>query len=300
MDTEVAAAFEQTQGLILAAEDWSPDYMQIPDQHAQLIKLMAKLELQILRYFKDLSGKIDEVIRWENYDLMVKAYDVNVFVNENGLDQSDTQFIKVVFDTLATVTALGAESAHVQFGKPYPINMTSRDEIIQNMTTDQIGALIGKKIDPTSGLLIDNPNAAYNIDQTTRTRIANSIKTSINLGESRQEATDRLQTIIADRNRAAMIARTETVRAFAAGRHQFGRVSGATGKQWSDSNATDDCADNTAQGIIAIDQDFLSGDPYEPAHINCKCLTRLVYADEYTPEEAAADTNLAIDDLTQE
>jgi anti-anti-sigma regulatory factor len=289
MDETAIAAFEETAGLVMAAEEWSPEYSTIPDQHAQLIKLMARMERMIMVYFRMLSGRIDDIVRWENYEHMVKAYDVNVFVDENGLDQSDTQFIKVIFDTVATIQALGAESAQVQTGRQVVMGLTSRDELIQQMTTDQIGALVGKRIDPTSGLLIDNPNAAYNIDETTRTRIANSIKTSINLGESRQEATKRLNDVIADPKRAAMIARTETVRAFAMGRHQYGLRSGATGHQWSDSNATDICADNTAQGIIPIDQDFVSGDPYEPAHINCKCLSRLVYADEYSVSDAFDD-----------
>lgn len=293
MDIELQTAFEQTTGLVLAAEAWPQDYQQIPDEHAQLIKLIAQCERKVLQYFKQLASKTDRIVRWNNYELLVKAYDVDVFIDDDALDQSDTQFIQIIFDTLASAAAVGALSAAKQFPqKIMPLGLTTRDELIQQMTTEQIGALIGKKIDANTGLLVDNPNARYNIDETTRTKIANSIKTSINLGESQTQATARLQTVIADRNRAAMIARTETVRAFAQGRHAYGRLSGATGKQWSDSNAIDICADNTAQGIIPFDMDFVSGDPFEPAHINCRCLTRLVYADEYdaTTDEDVSET----------
>jgi hypothetical protein len=283
VDVEAVQAYERLQGIVLASEEWSPLYKKIPEQHAELIKLTARLQRQIMVYFRQLAVTQDAFINWYNYHTAVHAYTVDVIINSQGLDQSDTQFIKIIFDTLTAVHTLGAVSAGIQFKKDVALGLDPQSQIIQQLTTEQVANLVGKRVDKETGRIIDNPNPAYSIDETTRNRIAQSIKTSINLGETQEEAASRLSEMIADPKRAALIARTETVRAFGAGRNAFGIASDATGKQWSDSNAVDECADNTAQGIIPIGQDFVSGDEFEPAHPNCKCLVRYVYADEYNP-----------------
>src|SRR5207248_467013 len=128
--------------------------------------------------------------------------------------------------------------------------------------------LVGMKVQK-DGTIIPNPKPEYNIDETTRSRIAQSIKTSISLGEDHTQAVKRLQSVIADANRADMIAYTETVRAYAEGRKTYAFQSGAGYKVWSDNNAIDVCADNTAQGPIPIGETFRSGDDNEPAHPHC-------------------------------
>jgi hypothetical protein len=287
---------ELTTRALLASEDWASTYADAPQQHAQLIKNTAKMNIELMVYFRDLSKKVNELVDWFAYARAVieqraamktssiQAYDVNVIVNQDAADSADQAFIKVVFDTIAATTVLGTETMILEHGQlsptQMPIALSTTSELIQNLTTEQLANLVGMKVDKETGLITKNANPAFSIDETTRTRIANSIKTSIQLGETQQEAAARLESVIANPVRADMIARTETVRAFANGRSLYAKQSGATGKYNVDSNAIDLCADNTAQGIIPIDQDFLSGDPNEPFHPNCRCQVIYTYNDD--------------------
>jgi len=268
-----------------AGEDWAAEYARAPKQHAELIKLTAKMHRQVFTYLRELAKQAPQFVNWFEYHSAVfeqqrqmsvvssevEAYNVNVVVKNDNVSQSDQQFIKVVFDTVAATIATGAESMVVEHGRP-PIGLTTTSVTIQNLTTEQLANLVGMKVvdknKPTEHV-IPNPNPAYNIDETTRTRIANSIKTSIRLGENQEQAVKRLQQVIADPARADMIAYTETVRAYATGRATYAQQSGAVAKHWYDSNAIDICSDNTAEGWIPMGADFVSGDPNEPAHPNC-------------------------------
>ena len=281
---------ELATAVILASEDWAKDFSLAPVQHAAMIKNAAKMQRFVLQHFSDLNRLTNSFIDWYAYSLAVneqrsalkadaniQAYDVNVVVHQDQLDQNDQQFIKLVFDTVANTISLGSDSMEEQYG--IPIGLTDTSTIIQNLTSDQLANLVGMKVDKDTGLITPNPNPAMSIDETTRSRIVQSIKTSIQLGENQREAAARLENIILDSDRADMIAYTETVRAYAEGRSAYASQSNATGKYWSDSNAIDICSDNTAEGTIPIDADFVSGDPYEPAHPNCKCITTYVYGD---------------------
>lgn len=274
---------------VLAAEDWAPGYAKAPEQHAALIKQTARMQLLIMRYFRELAKDAQKFVNWFEYSQAVyeqqramqadglQAYNVQVIINNDAVSQQDQQFIKVVFDTVATLQSLGVDSMETEFQSP--IGLSSTSTIIQQLTTKQLANLVGMKVNK-DGTIVPNPKPEFNIDETTRNRIAQSIKTSIQLGEDHTQAVQRLQSVIADSDRADMIAHTEAVRAYAQGRAIYAKQSNATGKYWSDSNAVDICADNTAQGVIPIDADFVSGDPNEPAHPRCKCIVTYVYGDQ--------------------
>lgn len=302
---------------VLAAEDWAPAYANAPEQHAALIKQTARMQLLVMRCFRSLAKDAAKLVNWFEYssavfeqqramalkatvkadesdnssDNSIEAYNVNVVINNDAVSQQDQQFIKVVFDTIATVQGLGVDSMEVE--RKSPIGLSSTSSIIQQLTTKQLANLVGMKVNK-DGTIVPNPKAEYNIDETTRARIAQSIKTSIRLGEDHQQALKRLQAVIADPERADMIAHTETVRAYAQGRAIYARQSGATGKYWSDSNATDICADNAAQGVIPIDADFIGGAPNEPQHPNCKCIVVYVYGDDGSGSGNSDNTSDAV------
>lgn len=294
---EIEHELEIASRVILASEDWAKGYSDAPDQHAQLIRNTAKLHRQLMVYFRDLSHKVPEMVDWYAYARAVieqraamkataniRAYDVNVIVNQDAANQEDQTFIKIIFDTVASTTVLGVETMLLEHGalpaSQLPLALSTTSEIIQDLTTQQLANLVGMKLDKDTGLITRNFNPAMNIDETTRDKIANSIKTSIQQGEDHKAAVSRLQDTIADTKRADMIARTETVRAYASGRSLYAKQSGATGKYNTDSNAVDICADNSAQGVIPINEDFLSGDPNEPFHPNCRCQVVYVYGEQ--------------------
>jgi len=285
---EMEAELERLSIAVLAAEDWAPAYNRAPKQHALLIRQTARMQVLVLRYLRQLAREAPKLINWYHYmaavaeqqrhflaDESIQAYNVNVVINNDAVSQQDQAFIKLVFDTVAATIANGADSMQEEHGAN--IGLTSTSNIIQQLTTKQLANLVGMKVNK-DGTIVPNPNPVYNIDETTRSKIAQSIKTSIQLGEDHTAAVRRLQKVIADPARADMIAYTETVRAYAEGRKTYAYQSGAKFKVWSDNNATDVCADNTAQGPIPIDEDFRSGDESEPAHVRCRCLTTYLYA----------------------
>lgn len=205
----------------------------------------------------------------------MQGYNINVVVNNTTISQQDQAFIKLVFDTLASTIANGADSMEIEHKAPIGLSTTS--SIIQKLTTRQLANLVGMKVNK-DGTVVPNPNPVFNIDETTRAKIAQSVKTSIQLGEDHTQAVKRLQSVIADPQRADMIAHTETVRAYAEGRKTYAHQAGAGFKVASNGTATDICADNVAQGPIPIDEDFISGEPNEPFHLFCKCLTTYLWA----------------------
>lgn len=74
--------------------------------------------------------------------------------------------------------------------------------------------------------------------------------------------------------RAERIARTETSNAYSEGCSKYYQETGATEKKWinvGDSNVSEICLTNSAQGWISIFEPFDSGDEHEPSHVNCRC-----------------------------
>jgi hypothetical protein len=56
-----------------------------------------------------------------------------------------------------------------------------------------------------------------------------------------------------------------------------------SGKEWllgSEHDQDDECDDNVAAGVIALDDSFPSGDDEAPAHPNCVCDVLPVLAEE--------------------
>lgn len=279
---------EKMDRFLIAAESWSSQYKKDRDTHTKIIKTEAKFRRQIRGLFRDMAGKIEQNIDWNQYaqalsqvkaDASLKAaVDVKVIVKDDFFEELDALFFTVAFETLSTAVATGFQAGESIY--KFPLGIRSSDEIIQSLTTDRLAWLVGKKVDK-SGNVVDNPNADYRISDKTRANIASNIKTGIALGEDKHTMTNRLQDVIQDPGRAERIAQTETVNAYGSGLLQFGRESDATGKEWEDAGAVDVCADNAGQGAIGIDETFISGDDAPAAHTGCRCNLRLLYANEF-------------------
>lgn len=76
-------------------------------------------------------------------------------------------------------------------------------------------------------------------------------------------------------SRADMITRTESANAMGDANYATAKENGAETHSWIEAgdNTCDECASNSDQGEIPIDQEFDSGDLSEPAHPNCECYT---------------------------
>lgn len=299
------AELEATTAAVLAAEDWAPGYAKAPKQHALLIRNIARLERLVLVYFRDLGKDASKLVNWYNYHSAVYeqqralqqatlaantqkqplSYDVQVIVNKDIIQQEDQAFIKLLFDTVQTTTSLGMDSMEVEH--ELHLGLTSTSKIVQDLTTEQLGNLVGMRVNPDTGLLEPNTNTyidqatkeetTYSIDETTRNKIVQSIKTSINLGEDQADAAARMQKVITDPYRASMIAQTEGVRAYSNGRMAYAQQSGAVAKDWTDHGATDVCVANTADGWIPLAQAFTGGVQAIPQHNWCRCNNSFSY-----------------------
>lgn len=279
----------QLTALISASEDWSPLYDKTPDQHADLIEAEAELQMILTRFFRNMQKKAHELINWQNYNFQLAKnmqllgtdrldFNVDVVVNDDQLDQSEGQVIKITLQTVNKMVNAGFAASEILAG--IPVGVPSTSALIQKLSTEQVAKLVGKKV-LDDGSIVDNPNAEYNIMDTVRDDIAQSIKTSLGLGETVQEATGRVARVINPIQRAELIARTESVNAYNAGVTEYGKQSGAVGKQWMTAGAKDMCATYAAEGPVPFDYLYGGSIDGPAAHPNCRCAKRLIHADEW-------------------
>jgi SPP1 gp7 family putative phage head morphogenesis protein len=146
------------------------------------------------------------------------------------------------------------------------------------------------------GELIPNPNAIWQITESTRDMLRTDIADSIAEGWTNAELASKLSDSYAfSADRAMVIARTETIRASNQGTLAGFKASGVVlKKEWTtaeDDRVSEDCELNGDQGPIDVDADFQSGDDAPPAHPNCRCvlvgLTSLDIEEPATEEQAA-------------
>lgn len=278
---------ERYDGLLIAAEKWSPLYKNDRDTYKRIIKAEARLRGQIRRVFRETASTVESHINWNQYSAqqaqvqasqLKAAVDVEVIVEEALYDELDALFFNLTFETISTAIAIGAQAGEAIY--KIPLGIRSTDAIIQDITTERLAWLVGKRVDK-EGNIVDNPKAEYRISNKTREDIASNIKTGIALGEDKAAMIKRLEDIVRNPARAEKIAQTETVNAYGSGMLQFGIESDATGKEWEDVAATDVCGDNSRQGIIPIRDKFISGDYAPAAHTGCRCNLRIVYSNEF-------------------
>lgn len=264
--------------LLRAAEDWSDQYGKDPVSHAKLIKNESKWIVAMINFFKVIAAD-PNLINWYAYRNQVKAdYNVDVIISDNVLTPYSAEFMKVSLEFVVGIVTAGAQSGEAIYD--IPLGLDSTDAIIQRLGTDRVARLVGKRVKP-DGTIIDNPRPEYNITQTLRKDIAQSITTSLNMGETVQEAQARVDKVIKNPKRSEKIARTESVNAFQAGLTEFGTQSNAVGKVWQTVGATDICATFAELGPVPFD--FLYDGVFDgpTAHVGCRCGRRLIYQAEW-------------------
>lgn len=274
--------------LIRSSEDWSSEYAKDPKTHAKLLRNEAVLQVELTKYFRDIAANIPQYIHWQGYlnqrrqtlDAQDPNYNVDVIVQDVPVDKYDGTFIKVVFQQVAILTAIGATAGENIYR--VPLGIQSTDAIIQQLTTDHVASLVGKKV-LKDGSIVDNPKATYRISDKTRKDIAQSIKTSLNMGDDIQTATARLEKAVTglNNNRAKVIAQTESVNAYQTGLFEFGKQSGAVGKESQDVGAVDNCRTYAELGPVPLDY-LYDGIYFKPTyHTKCRCGSRLIYQAEW-------------------
>lgn len=115
-----------------------------------------------------------------------------------------------------------------------------------------------------------------NIADTTKTRLRNAIADAWDAGGSYDQVVGAIKATYKEFGavRAGMIAQTEVVTAYNAGRKATAEAAGFNEHQWEteSGNPCEICLANEAQGWIPIGLAFQSGDMAPAAHPNCECV----------------------------
>jgi len=128
------------------------------------------------------------------------------------------------------------------------------------------------------------------IEENTREMLADETATAIESGASVDELAEEIASSTGfSADRAAMIARTETIRSLNQGELRIYKDSGVVEMvEWmtaGDDLVSEDCQENEDEGPIALGEDFPSGDDAPPAHPNCRCALAPVFAPAEEAEE---------------
>lgn len=264
--------------MLSASEQWSDYYNKTPEQHAQLLKGEANMQVSLIRLFRNMQKKAGDYINWGQYSYQSQLdYNVDVIVNEQQIDGETGIAMKITLNPITQMVQAGIVASEIM--SDVPLGIPSTSALIQKLGVKQVAALVGRKV-LEDGTIVKNPNADYNIMYTVRKDIAQSVKTSLGLGETTDEAIARVQSVINPIERATLIAQTESVNAYVAGVNQFGILSNAVGEQWLDAGAHDKCREYAARGPqkFGTGWDGLDG---PTAHPRCKCAKRLIYQEEW-------------------
>src|SRR5438270_10168581 len=102
---DIEAEAIQLTALVRASEDWSSEYTKDPKTHAKLLRVEAALQVNLVKYFRDIAANISKYIRWQPYlnqrpqspNPTNPNFKVEVIVQDVPIAEYDNTFIKVVF-----------------------------------------------------------------------------------------------------------------------------------------------------------------------------------------------------------
>ena len=235
--------------------------------HGVLARLAKDVGEQVRRKAL-MMGKADDSDPDKEADAIAASLDLS------GLDD----MAEAVEDTLAEVAEAGGNLTMLQVGLEDDDKLTN--QVAQRALTwarDRSAELVGKKW-TADGELIDNPNAKWAIDDSTRTMLRNTIAKGLEDNLSVPALADRIKADYAfSEERAEVIAFNEVTRANVQGSLAGAREAQDAGvvlkKGWlgGQDPCLEICQPNIDQGFIDIDEDFESGDDGPPGHVGCYC-----------------------------
>jgi hypothetical protein len=246
----------QTYLAALTGEPFHPEYKKHRDLFAKLVRADLRTEREAKKYFKDFALRINQRINWFAYNQYKAAVNIDDFVQIDWEEEAINLRV-ILSKTLIDAVVAGGESI-------------MRDTGISDDWDDNSPPVIRFLRDYTFDLV-------KGLNNTSRDRLREALTTSLELGESTDEAQTRIEEVISDPRRAAAIARTESVRSYAGGRLEVGKRIGADRKGWSafiDDRTSARCRDGLNGQVVEIGKPFKSKlDGWEgdgpPSHPNC-------------------------------
>lgn len=145
---------------------------------------------------------------------------------------------------------------------------------------DRSAELVGMR--RVGGKLVQNPNAAWRIDESTREMLRSDVIRAMDEGMSNEDLADLIQQNYGFSDaRSENIARTETAFADSAGNMSAYRASGVVaGKRWITGAGCCDLCEALDGVEVPLDADFPDGGDCPPLHPQCRCACTPVLAEE--------------------
>lgn len=238
-------------------EQFHDDYKKNKEIFRKVVASDIKLEKRLKSYFKTLSKKVRDEMDWYTYNRRV----ANIVDDMVTVSWDEEELIVKVLLTDSLIQAINAGGELTQLDTLIDIGWTSKDPAMIEFLNKYTLKLAGKLTD------------------TTKDSIKQALLTSLQNKELQADATERIMGIIDNPVRAKMIAHTESIRAFSAGRLEVARQVGAEAKEWSAvGGACPICAPMNGEKV-ALDKSFKGGYFVPPAHPNCRCIIRIVMGD---------------------
>ena len=209
--------------------------------------------------------------------------------DELDLDPITQALPAAVSAELVDVAGLSCKQAFLQVYEGSDV-----DEMLSLLDTEAVkwaenhsAEMVGMKWDGDQ--LVENPNAAYSITESTREMLKGDILNAINQGQSVDTLASRIAESPFSERRANLIAQTEVKMAHNASNIAGWRASEqVTGKEslLSDDHPEEDICDECAdEGTIPLEEQFASGEDTPPHHPGCFCSCRAILGSESGPDE---------------
>lgn len=235
-------------------EPFHPEYKKDKKLFKKLVKVQLSLKNGLDLYFQEQADNLQVLVNMYKVEASVK----DEYLNNAYWDLEDGKLIATLEIYIGDLTELGIEYEEKKFNLDSGVTRNSLD--VQKALRNYIPKLAGQ------------------VNDTTKKKIVEAIKTSIKRGEKTADLASRLNPIVQDYKRSVRIAQTESVRAFAEGQLAVGRRIGIKKKQWVTYIAEDDaCLEPARQGPIPMEQEFANKRMRPPAHPHCRCLLELVF-----------------------
>lgn len=266
LETIIADTFGQYAAA--DGEAFADGYKKYPKLWRSLTRSDMALEKALSSYYTKLAKKLVETANWLEYERRAqKVRAASILDNFITVKWTDEKLLVKVLLVKALKDAIEAGGNFTELEQNIDVGWSADNQYAQQFLTSYAIKLSG------------------NLNKTTTDLVKSSIGMSIELGESQSEATARLRKTIANPRRAATIAHTEAVRAFAGGSLSVAAQIGVDRKQWDATiGACPICAPLDGK-IVALDKQFAPGIFAEPAHPNCRCLTRFLMPENGKPAD---------------
>jgi SPP1 gp7 family putative phage head morphogenesis protein len=271
-------------------------------QRPVVVKARIKLRRTIRAFFKKHAPRVaEEIARYaglhHNKEGLAKSDDDDAAEEarrkaESAVDHVDIPWEDLPDDVqqyLATVAVAGGQLAadrlDVELPDTFGDGMRERAEA---WARDRSAEMVGMR--RQGDFLVENPNAEWRIDDSTRDLLRSYTADAIEAGDSTDDFADRISNSFAfSDERAEMIARTEIAKADSQGSLiGWGESGVVSGKSWltaEDDKVSDECMANEEAGIVPLDFDYGDGVDAPPEHPNCRC----VLLPETISDEEASD-----------